>query len=119
MCANMHLYMKRAETPEEVRRWFLKAVQGLWPIAIGSLSLRKSPCVRQQCRLCECGQGHTSYALYGRRGDRRFAVYVPENLADDVRRAIDNGRTLQKILSETGRRYTLARKNEEDAQGRK
>jgi len=115
----MHLYMKRTETPEEVRRWFLKAVQDLWPIAIGSLSLRKSPCVRQHCQLCESGQGHTSYALYGRKGDRRFAVYVPENLANDVRRAIENGRTLQKILTETGRRYTLARKNEQAARVRK
>src|SRR5271168_2194838 len=81
MCANMHPYMKRTETAEQVRRWFQTEVGKLWPVAIGSLSLRNSPCVREHCQLCESGQGHSSYALYGRKGDRRFAVYVPEDLA--------------------------------------
>jgi hypothetical protein len=119
MCANMHPYMKRTETAEQVRRWFQTEVGKLWPVAIGSLSLRKSPCIREHCQFCESGQGHSSYALYGRKGDRRFAVYVPEDLAQDVERAIRNGRTFQGLLSEAGRRYTLARKNERISQARK
>src|SRR5947207_15446523 len=39
--------MARTETPEQVRLWFQGAVQDLWPVAIGSLSLRKSPCIRK------------------------------------------------------------------------
>jgi hypothetical protein len=104
----MHPYMKRAETAEQVRRWFQAEVGKLWPVAIGSLSLRKSPCIREHCQLCESGQGHSSHALYGRKGDRRFAVYVPEDVAQDVVKAIHNGRTFQGLLSEAGRRYTLA-----------
>ncbi len=124
MCANMHPYMKRAETAEQVKRWFQTEVGKLWPVAIGSLSLRKSPCIREHCQLCESRQGHSSYALYGRKGDRRFAVYVPEDLAQDVEKAIHNGRTFQGrtfqgLLSEAGRRYTLARKNERSSRGRK
>lgn len=118
MCENMHPYMKRAETTEQVRIWFQTEVLKLWPVALGSLSLRKSPCIREHCQLCESGQKHSSYALYGRKGNRRFAVYVPEGLVEDVDKAIHHGRAFQKLLSEAGRRYTLARKNERNSQAR-
>jgi hypothetical protein len=111
--------MARTETPEQVRLWFQKAVESLWPVAIGSLSLRKSPCIRKGCQLCESGQGHTSFALYGRKEGRRFAIYVPEELAEDLQRAIRNGRDLQTLIAEAGRRYTLALKNERRLRNRK
>jgi hypothetical protein len=113
----MHLYMSR-ETPDDVKRWFHSAIQDLWPIAMGSLSLRKSPCIRKRCRRCESGQGHSSYALYGRKGDRRFSIYVPEELTEELEKAIRNGRNLQKIVAEAGRRYTIARKNERSSHNR-
>ena len=91
MCAMNHLYMPRKETSLEVKRWFQDATRGLWPIAMGSLSLRKSPCIRERCGLCESGVGHSSYALYGRKGKRRFSIYVPDELAPELERAIQNG----------------------------
>ena len=111
--------MARIETAEQVRLWFQGAVRDLWPVAVGSLSLRRSPCIRKGCRLCESGQGHSSYALYGRKGDRRFSIYVPDELAEDLERAIRNGRDLQKLMTEAGRRYTLALKNERVLRNRK
>jgi hypothetical protein len=111
--------MKGKETPEQVRNWFQTEVRKLWPVALGSLSLRKSPCIREHCQLCESGQGHPSFALYGRKGSRRFAVYVPEDLTEDVEKAIHNGRAFQRLLSEAGRRYTLARKSERSARAKK
>ena len=104
--------MTRTETPEQVKLWFQAAVRDLWPVAIGSVSLRKSPCIRKRCQLCESGKGHSSYALYGRSGKERFSIYVPDELAEDVEKAIQNGRDLQKLMTEAGRRYTLALKNE-------
>jgi hypothetical protein len=113
MCASIHLYIvTRRETPQEVRRWFQDTVGELWPVALGSLSLRKSPCIRARCRLCESGEGHSSYALYGRKGNRRFSIYVPDELAPALERAIHNGRRLQDLLMEAGRRYALALKRE-------
>ena len=73
--------MAKNETPEEINRWFLNAIQKLWPIAMGSISLRKSPCIRENCSACASGIGHSSYALSGYRGNRRFSVYVPDELA--------------------------------------
>jgi hypothetical protein len=50
MCAVIRTYqMAKDETPEDVRRWFLTAIQKMWPVAEGSLSLRRSPCIRKNC----------------------------------------------------------------------
>ncbi|HEX4138398.1 MAG TPA: hypothetical protein VHY84_27555 [Bryobacteraceae bacterium] len=41
------------EAPE---RWFHAAVQKLAPVAAGSLPLRKSPCIRENCAACAGGK---------------------------------------------------------------
>jgi molybdopterin-guanine dinucleotide biosynthesis protein A len=99
--------MPNDETPDEVRRWFLSTVQNMWPVAEGSLSLRRSPCVRKNCEACA---KHQSYILYGRREGRRSSVYVPDALAEQVQTAIENGRDLQQLMSEAGVRYVNALK---------
>jgi hypothetical protein len=102
--------MKRHESPEAVRRWFFNQLEVLWPIAGGSLSLRKSPCIRARCSACETGEQHASYVLYGRQAGRRFALYVPDELADPLERAIANGRAVQALVTEAGQRYLRALK---------
>ena len=104
--------MKKNETSEEVRRWFLRAIEDLWPVALGSVSLRRSPCIRENCPACASGQGHSSYALSGYRENRRFSVYVPDELAPDIQKALEQGRQLQNLLKEAGVRYLRARKRE-------
>ena len=104
--------MPKSETPEDVRRWFLSAIQKLWPIAGGSISLRKSPCIRENCSACASGVGHSSYALSGYGGKRRFSVYVPDQLAQEIRKAVETGRELQDLMKEAGLRYVRARKSE-------
>lgn len=116
MCEYIHLYMPRQETAAEVKRWFQDTIRDIWPIAMGTLSLRKSPCIRKQCGLCESGVKHSSYALYGRKGKRRFSIYVPNELASDLEQAIRNGRHIQELMMEAGRRYALALKNERRSQ---
>ncbi|MBV8892328.1 MAG: hypothetical protein JO266_10230 [Acidobacteria bacterium] len=98
------------ETPEHVIRWFQRAVHKLAPVAAGSLSLRKSPCIRKNCPLCASGEGHSSYVLYGRIKGKRFSIYVPDDLVPRIREAIANGRRVQELLSEAGIRYTQALK---------
>jgi hypothetical protein len=107
--------MPKSETPEQVRRWFLNAIQKLWPIAGGSISLRKSPCIRENCSACASGVGHSSYALSGYRGNRRFSVYVPDQLAPEIQKAVETGRELQDLMKEAGLRYVRARKSERRA----
>jgi hypothetical protein len=102
--------MKPIESPEDVRRWFLRQVSELWPLGAGSLSLRTGPCIREHCSACQRGEGHASYALYGRKKNRRFSVYVPEELVPLVQQAVNNGRKLEQLLREAGIRYTVALK---------
>jgi hypothetical protein len=104
--------MGKHETSEEIKRWFLDAIQKLWPVAGGSISLRKSPCIRENCSACASGIGHSSYALSGYRGNRRFSVYVPDELAADIQKAVENGRQVQDLMKEAGLRYVQARKRE-------
>jgi hypothetical protein len=108
MCAVQHTYM--AETPEQATKWFHAAVQKLGPAVTGSLSLRKSPCIRKNCQACASGEGHASYALYGRLKGKRFSIYVPNDLVPEISAAIANGQRVQELLSEAGVRFTQALK---------
>lgn len=99
-------------SPEEIQRWLEEHLATLWPMALGSLSLRKSPCVRERCPACASGEKHSSYVLYGRIDGRRFALYVPRHLVPRVEQALANGRRLQQLLQEAGWRWVRALKRQ-------
>ena len=105
----------KTESPGDVERWFRAQSARLWPAALGSLSLRRSPCVREHCEACARGDQHASYVLYGRVKGRRVAIYVPEEVVPEIERSLDNGRALQELLYEAGRRYTKAIKQQRRA----
>ena len=102
----------KTETAEDVIRWMESEAVALWPAMLGALSFRRGPCVRENCPACLSGEQHPSHVLYGRHNGRRFAVYVPEDLVGEVRRAVDNGRALQDLLVQAGPRYVKALKRE-------
>jgi hypothetical protein len=115
MCVVWHTYdMKQAksESPSDIVHWLQSETASLWPAILGSLSLRRSPCVRENCAACLSGEQHQSYVLYSRLNGRRFAVYVPEELVPELRRCVDNGRALQELLQEAAPRYVKALKRE-------
>jgi hypothetical protein len=119
MCAIVRIDMPSKETPQEIERWFASAVAKLWPVAEGSLSLRRCPCVRENCQACARGEGHASYVLYARRGGRRMSIYVPDDVAPRIERALENGRRLQQLINEAGVRYVDAVKRQRAAQSSK
>src|SRR5689334_3047773 len=67
VCVNINTRTRKIkmENPAAVGEWFGNAIESIWPVADGSLSLRKSPCVRANCPACAAGEGHRSYVLYG------------------------------------------------------
>jgi hypothetical protein len=101
-----------SESPLSVERWFREQLREAWPVALGSLSLRRSPCVRKPCQACQSGEQHPSYVLYGRRKGRRFALYIPDALVPEVRVALKRGAAVQELLVEAGWRYLQALKHE-------
>ena len=68
--------------------------------------------MRDHCAACAGGEQHASYVLYGRIKGRRTAIYVPDELEPEIRRALENGRALQQLLHQAGRRYTNAVKHQ-------
>ena len=102
----------KTESPSDVVRWLQNETASLWPAILGSLSLRRSPCVRENCPACLSGEQHQSHVLYGRLKGRRFGVYVPEELVPELRRCVDNGRALQELMQEAAPRYVKALKRE-------
>jgi hypothetical protein len=110
--AHVSMSEPRFESPSDVVRWLQTEAAMLWPALLGSLSFRRSPCVRENCPACTSGEQHSSYVLYGRVKGRRVAVYVPEELVPEVRRSLDNGRALQELLQQAAPRYIKALKRE-------
>lgn len=108
----VHIYTmpKKSETPQDVERWLQRAAAALWPAALGSLSFRRSPCIREHCPVCQRGEQHRSHVLYARSRGRRTAVYVPDDLVPQVQRLLDNGRSLQALLQDAAARYVQALK---------
>src|SRR5438132_2137194 len=104
--------MSKSESPSDVADWLERRTAGVWPAILGSLSLRRSPCVRENCPACRSGEQHPSFVLYGRLKGRRVAVYVPEELVPEVRRGLDNGHALQELLQQAAPRYIKALKRE-------
>jgi hypothetical protein len=102
----------RFESSSDVVRWLQSEAAELWPALLGSLSFRRSPCVRENCQACMSGEQHPSHVLYGRLKGRRVAVYVPEELVPEVQRSLDNGRALQELLQLAAPRYIKALKRE-------
>jgi hypothetical protein len=101
-----------SESPSDVARWLQSESADLWPAFLGSLSLRRSRCVRVNCAACLSGEQHQSYVLYDRAEGRRIAVYVPEELVPQAQRGLDNGRALQDLLHQAAPRYIKALKRE-------
>jgi len=103
----------KCESPADVVGWLRSEAAGLWPAIFGSLSLRRAPCIRENCKACQSGEQHLSYVLYGKLKGRRFTVYIPEDLVPEVRRCLDNGRPLQELLFDAASRYIKALKRRE------
>src|SRR6266481_8383811 len=109
----------KSESLADVQRWLQQQTANLWPAALGSLSFRRSPCIRPHCPACLSGEKHPSYVLYGRQQVRRFSLYVPEELVPQVQRWLDNGRALQELLYQAASRNLQALKRERDKASKK
>jgi hypothetical protein len=109
----------KKEFPTDVTHWFQEQAAALWPAALGSLSLRRTRCIREHCQACLTGEQHLSHVLYGRIKGRRFAVYIPDELVPEVSRCLDNGRALQDLLHQTTVRYVKALKHERNLKNAK
>jgi hypothetical protein len=66
---------------------FQSEVASLWPLARGSLTLIRKPCIRPGCPACAKGVKHSAYILMTRDKGARRCLYVPRDLAPILRQA--------------------------------
>jgi len=95
----------RTHTPSDDRaktRW-LRDVTRLWPVAKGSLSEVRKPCMRPNCPACRDGRRHRVFLFCYREEGRSRCAYVPAGAVGLVRQAIANGRELERRLVTEGR----------------
>jgi len=107
------------ELSKDVYQWFQKQAADLWPAALGSLSLRRTKCIRENCQACIRGELHTSHVLSGRIKGKRFSLYIPDEIAPEIQRCLDNGRKLQELLQQNAFHYATSLKNERNLKNQK
>jgi hypothetical protein len=90
---NMH-------SPAQRRFW--KRLQGYWPALKGSLALVHKSCIRPNCRACASGKKHPNHLLAFTDKGRRRCLYVPTAMVPLLKRALQNGRRIEKLLYEMG-----------------
>lgn len=87
---------------------FLNEVAGLWPVAKGSLTEIAKPCVRPACSACQRGERHPAVIFTYRKAGTQHCLYVPRAFVPRLRRAIDNGRRLERRLVAVGEALVFA-----------
>ena len=97
------------------RSAFLNQVAGLWPVAKGSLTQTRSPCTRKNCKACASGRKHPKLIFTFREDGRLRGLYVRPAHAERLRRAIANGRELERLLTSAGRDLVFALRGEAEA----
>ena len=99
---------KKHQADDGARDAFLAKVAGLWPVAKGSLTLTRSPCTRKNCKECASGRKHPKLIFTFREGGRLRGMYVRPAHEGPVRKAIANGRELERLMAGAGRDLVLS-----------
>ena len=81
---------------------FLDELAALWPLAKGSLTEVRKPCIRPACPACKDGRKHKAIFFSFPKDGQRVCRYVPAELAPVLRKALANGRLLERRLAQLG-----------------
>jgi hypothetical protein len=102
-----YMNKKNKKDMTDSQQAFIKEVSGLWPLARGSLSEVRKPCVRKGCKVCEQDGGHSAWIFTYREGGKLKCLHVRPEHAGHIRQAIANGRKLEALLAGLGRQAVL------------
>lgn len=95
-------FVKHKNIHSPIRGHFLKQIRPLWPALKGSLALVHKPCIRPNCPACARGDKHPNYLLAFTRKGKRRCLYVPREMVPILKRALENGRRIERLLYEMG-----------------
>jgi hypothetical protein len=94
--------VKNKKTPASVQQRFWEKLASLWPALKGSLALVHKPCIRPNCRACARGVKHPNHLLTYTHNRRRRCLYVPRSMVPGLKRALENGRQIERLLYQMG-----------------
>jgi hypothetical protein len=96
------LLVKQKKIDSPVQQRFRDKLLKCWPALKGSLALVRKPCIRPNCQACARGDKHPNYLLAFTQGGKRRCLYVPGDMVPELKRALDNGRRIERLLYEMG-----------------
>ena len=94
--------MKQKNTTSAAQQRLWKKLQSCWPALKGSLAKVRKPCIRPHCPACASGKKHSNHLLAFTQKGRRRCLYVPVPMVPVLKRALANGRRVEKLLYEMG-----------------
>jgi hypothetical protein len=103
------------QADEQTKKAFLAEAAALWPVAKGSLTQTRSPCTRKNCKACASGRKHPKLLFTFREEGKLRGLYVRPAHAERLRRAIANGRKLERMITAAGCDLVLALREETKA----
>jgi hypothetical protein len=106
---------KALQADDGSKEAFLANAAALWPVAKGSLAQTRSPCTRKTCKACASGRKHPKLLFTFREDGKLRGLYVRPAHAERLRRAIANGRELERLITAAGRDLVLALREETKA----
>ena len=90
--------MKNSRAQE---KWTRK-VAALWPIAKGSLREVKKSCSRKNCKACLAGKKHQAWLFTYYQDGKQHSKHVPKSEVETLKKALFNGRVLERMIMESG-----------------
>ena len=102
------------QTHDAAKDAFIEKVNSLWPIAKGSLTATRSPCTRKNCKACASGRKHPKLIFTFREAGKLRGMYVRPSQEKQIRQAIENGRELERLMTEAGRDLLFALRQEKE-----
>lgn len=82
----------------------------LFPAARGTVAEVRKPCSRAGCKACAEGRKHPCFIYAYTDGDgRRRCLHVPRDLVPELRRRLERGRQLDRLLFEAGAEFVRSR----------
>jgi hypothetical protein len=87
--------------PQAKQKW-QNQLAALWPAVKGSLAKVHKPCIRKNCPACARGDKHQAWLLSFSSQGRRKTMYVPLAMVPVLKKALENGREIEQLLSRTG-----------------
>lgn len=93
-----------------MRKELQEQIAELWPAARGTVAEVRKPCTRKGCKACAEGRKHPSFIYAYTDGEgRRRCLHVPRDMVPELRRRLDRGREIDRLLFEAGADFVRTR----------